>query len=70
MKEPELQWQPLQEKILKKQFWRLGGSNAFIVLEDADIDKAVEIGVKARMLNTGQDCIAAKRFIILDKVYD
>lgn len=57
-------------KNIKKTVLELGGSNAFIVLEDADIDKAVEIGVKARMLNVGQNCIAAKRFIILDKVYD
>lgn len=55
---------------IKKTLLELGGSNAFIVFDDADIDKAVEIGVKARMLNAGQSCIAAKRFIVLEKVYD
>lgn len=55
---------------IKKTLLELGGSNAFIVCEDADIDKAVEVGVKARMQNTGQSCISAKRFIVLEKVYD
>ena len=53
---------------IKKSVLELGGNNAFIVLEDADVDKAVEIGLKARMQNGGQSCIAAKRFIIHEKV--
>ncbi len=53
---------------IKKTVLELGGSNAFIVLDDADVDKAVEIGLKARMQNGGQSCIAAKRFIIQKKI--
>jgi succinate-semialdehyde dehydrogenase / glutarate-semialdehyde dehydrogenase len=49
---------------LKKSLLELGGSNAFLVLEDAEIEKAAEIGVRARMMNGGQSCIAAKRFIV------
>lgn len=55
---------------IKKTVLELGGNNAFIVLDDADINKAVEIGVKARMQNGGQSCIAAKRFIVQEKVYN
>lgn len=53
---------------IKKSLLELGGSNAFVVFEDADLEKAAEIGVKARMANAGQSCIAAKRFILVEKV--
>lgn len=57
-------------KYIKKSLLELGGSNAFIVWADADIDKAVEIALVSRMLNCGQSCIAAKRFILLEGIYD
>ena len=56
--------------VLKKCLLELGGSNAFVVLEDANIRKAVEIGIKARFQNAGQSCIAAKRFILDRKISD
>ena len=53
---------------IKKSLLELGGSNAFVVLDDADLEKAAEIGIKARMMNAGQSCIAAKRFILHEKI--
>ncbi len=55
---------------IKKCVLELGGSNAFVVLEDADIEKAAGIGVQARMMNAGQSCISAKRFILHRKISD
>jgi succinate-semialdehyde dehydrogenase/glutarate-semialdehyde dehydrogenase len=57
-------------KNLKKSTMELGGSDAFIVLEDAELDKTVEWAVWGRMNNTGQCCVAAKRFIVVDQVAD
>ena len=60
----------LAGKYLKRSLLELGGSNAFIVAEDADMDKAIEIGLMARMRNNGQSCIAAKRFILVGDAYE
>lgn len=55
-------------KNLKKTVLELGGSDAYIVLEDADIDKAAKICAAARMVNNGQSCVAGKRFIVQSAV--
>ncbi|WP_299318111.1 NAD-dependent succinate-semialdehyde dehydrogenase [uncultured Maribacter sp.] len=57
-------------KNLKKSVLELGGNNACIVWEDADLDQHIDTMVTARMQNTGQSCIAAKRFIVCEGIYD
>jgi succinate-semialdehyde dehydrogenase / glutarate-semialdehyde dehydrogenase len=57
-------------KNLKKSTMELGGSDAFIVLEDADLYKTVKWAVWGRMNNTGQCCVAAKRFIVVEEIAD
>ena len=56
--------------VLKKCVLELGGSDAYVVLEDADIDAAAEVCARARMVNGGQSCIAGKRFIVVHSILD
>ncbi|MBL7816491.1 MAG: NAD-dependent succinate-semialdehyde dehydrogenase [Saprospiraceae bacterium] len=60
----------LAGKYIKKSVLELGGSDAFIVLADADLDKAAKIATQSRMINAGQACNCAKRFIIVEAVFD
>lgn len=57
-------------KALKKTVLELGSNDAYLVLDDADIELAVETSVKGRVFNNGETCVAAKRFVVVDEVYD
>lgn len=57
-------------KNLKKNSMELGGSDAFVVLSDADVDKAVDLAWRVRIYNAGQVCTSDKRFIVADNLYD
>lgn len=57
-------------RALKKTVLELGGADAYLVLEDADIDGAAKVAATARMVNAGQSCVAGKRFIVVDQVAD
>jgi len=54
---------------LKKTVLELGGSDPYLILEDADLDKAVDACINGRILNAGQSCISAKRIIVIKKIY-
>jgi succinate-semialdehyde dehydrogenase/glutarate-semialdehyde dehydrogenase len=57
-------------RVIKKSVLELGGSDAFCVMSSADVDAAAAMAVKARVINAGQSCIAAKRFIVHEQIFD